>query len=86
MSSALTAKIIKLLLCVNIATLVTLTSRKPCVWDLRSHARHAQKCCAAICSELNEHLAGVFPAEQTDKGFGSLLKPVFDGLTAFDGS
>lgn len=45
-----------------------------------------KKCCAAICSELNEHLAGVLPAEQTDKGFGSLLKPVFDGLTAFDGS
>ncbi len=86
MSSALTAKIIKLLLCVNIATLIALTSRKHYVLDYRSRALHAQKCCAAICSELNEHLASVLPAEQTDKGFGSLLQPVFDGLTAFDGS
>jgi hypothetical protein len=86
MSSALTAKIIKLSLCVNIATLVALTLRKPCFLDCRSRARHTQKYCAAICSELNEHLAGVLPAEQTDKGFGSLLQPVFDRFTAFDGS
>ena len=81
----LTAKILKFFLCDYIATVVFLMLQlRRC--DGLQISCTSPKNCAAICSELDEHLAGVLPTEQADKGFWCLLQPVFHGFATLDGA